>query len=63
MTVSPSAQLITDAVVAEYIHEISVRHRSREPASRTRREATQLQAPASLGARARKSLKLLERSA
>jgi hypothetical protein len=26
MTVSPSMQLITDATVAQYIHEISVRH-------------------------------------
>jgi hypothetical protein len=27
MTLSPSVQLITDATVAQYIHEISVRHR------------------------------------
>jgi hypothetical protein len=31
MTISPSAQLITNAVVAEYIHEISARHHSRDP--------------------------------
>lgn len=39
-----SAQLIANATVAEYIHEISVRHRSRgpeapRPASRRRRAA------------------------
>ena len=31
MTVSPSVQLMTNAVVAEYIHEISARHRPRDP--------------------------------
>ncbi len=33
MTARPSVQLITNAVEAEYIHEISVRHRSRDPES------------------------------
>lgn len=34
MTVSPSVQLITEATVAQYIHEISVRHRPRNSDSR-----------------------------
>jgi hypothetical protein len=37
----PSIRLISDAVVASYIHDISVRHRDRAPASgaRSRRPA------------------------
>jgi hypothetical protein len=31
MTNSPRPQLIADAVVAQYIHEISARHRVSEP--------------------------------
>ena len=31
MNHTPSLQLITDAVVAQYIHDISERHRSTEP--------------------------------
>jgi hypothetical protein len=31
MSISPSVQLITNATVAQYIHEISVRHRRRDP--------------------------------
>jgi hypothetical protein len=33
MSPSPSVQLITNATVAQYIHEISVRHRPRGPES------------------------------
>ncbi len=39
MSPSPSAELLTNAVIAQYIHEISVRHRSREPDSGTGRDA------------------------
>jgi hypothetical protein len=39
MSVSPSAQLITNATVAQYIHEISVRHRRRDPEWWARRGA------------------------
>ena len=34
MTVSPSVQLITEATVAQYIHEISARHQPRHQARR-----------------------------
>jgi hypothetical protein len=38
MSLSPSIELLTNAVVAQYIHEISVRHRSRDPESGTGRD-------------------------
>jgi hypothetical protein len=39
MTTSPSVTLITNATVAQYIHEISVRHRRQEPDWWSRRAA------------------------
>ena len=57
MSLSPSIQLLTDAVIAQYIHEISARHRTRDPESGAggdgRATATQ-----AIGARPRRRLTL-----
>jgi hypothetical protein len=46
MSNTVSLQLITDAVVAEYIHEISERHRAPEPESTRPQDARSGGAPA-----------------
>lgn len=59
MSPSPSIQLITNAVVAQYIHEISVRHRSRDPESGNDGDV-ESRAASALSTRPPKRLKLLE---
>jgi hypothetical protein len=59
MSRSPRIHLITNGVVAQYIHEISVRHRSRDPEAGTDLGARP-RAGSALSARPRKPLKLLE---
>jgi hypothetical protein len=53
-------QLITDATVAQYIHEISARHRSRGPESIGRRGAHASSEAAATSRMSRRRLELVE---
>lgn len=59
MNRAPSIQLLTNAVIAQYIHEISVRHRSRSPDAASGSDARPLGA-SKPSARPRRPLHLLE---
>ena len=59
MSPSPNIELQTNAVVAQYIHEISVRHRRREPDSGTGR-AARPRARSRISTQPRKRLKLMD---
>jgi hypothetical protein len=53
MSPSTSVQVMTNAVIAEYIHEISVRHRPRTPRTERRGDGRLAARPAAALSRAR----------
>jgi len=60
MSSSLSIQSITDAAIAQYIHEISARHRSRSPEARPRRGAHRSSEAAASKRRTSRRLALVE---